>query len=82
MRALLESEHTYHLVFARERDAMSLVDSETKRLLDVNDAWCALYGYSREEAERASRSSDTWDENRWGRGMSRVARAYSRTCSD
>ncbi|MDQ3034412.1 MAG: PAS domain S-box protein [Myxococcota bacterium] len=50
MRALLESEHTYHLVFARERDAMSLIDAETKRFLDVNDAWCALYGYTRDEA--------------------------------
>jgi two-component system cell cycle sensor histidine kinase/response regulator CckA len=50
VRALLESEQTYHLVFARERDAMSLVDYETKRLLDVNEAWCALYGYSRDEA--------------------------------
>lgn len=50
MRALLESEQTYHLVFARERDAMSLIDFETKRFLDVNEAWCALYGYSRDEA--------------------------------
>jgi two-component system NtrC family sensor kinase len=34
----------------RELDPMSLFDPTTGALLDVNDAWVALYGYSREEA--------------------------------
>jgi PAS domain S-box-containing protein len=34
----------------RELDPMSLFDPATGALLDVNDAWVALYGYSREEA--------------------------------
>lgn len=49
-RALLESEKTYRLVFSHEMDPMSLFDPATGRILDVNDAWVALYGYTREEA--------------------------------
>ncbi len=49
-RALLESEKTYRLVFSHEMDPMSLFDSETGAILEVNDAWLALYGYTREEA--------------------------------
>jgi two-component system, NtrC family, sensor kinase len=49
-RALLESEKTYRLVFSHEMDPMSLFDATTGKLLEVNDAWIALYGYSREEA--------------------------------
>ncbi|MDF2697910.1 MAG: Sensory box histidine kinase/response regulator, partial [Labilithrix sp.] len=49
-RALLESEKTYRLVFSLEMDAMSLFDASTGALLEVNDAWVRLYGYSRDEA--------------------------------
>ncbi len=49
-RALLESEKTYRLVFSHEMDAMSLFDAGTGAILDVNDAWLALYGYTRDEA--------------------------------
>ena len=49
-RALLESEKTYRLVFSHEIDPMSLFDAATGKLLEVNDAWVDLYGYSREEA--------------------------------
>lgn len=49
-RALLESEKTYRLVFSHEMDAMSLFDAATGKILDVNDAWLALYGYTRDEA--------------------------------
>jgi two-component system NtrC family sensor kinase len=49
-RALLESEKTYRLVFSHELDPMSLFDPATGMLLDVNDSWVRLYGYSRDEA--------------------------------
>jgi len=49
-RALLESEKTYRLVFAHEMDPMALFETSTGRLLEVNDAWLQLYGYTREEA--------------------------------
>lgn len=50
IRALLQSSETYPLVFSHERDPMSLFDVETGRFLEVNDAWIALYGFSRQEA--------------------------------
>src|SRR5690606_16911272 len=46
----LENEKTYRLVFSHEMDALSLFDAKTGAILDVNDAWVALYGYAREEA--------------------------------
>ncbi len=49
-RALLESEKTYRLVFSHEMDPMSLFDAKTGAILEVNDAWLHLYGYTREEA--------------------------------
>jgi two-component system NtrC family sensor kinase len=49
-RALLESEKTYRLVFSHELDPISLFDPATGKILDVNEAWLALYGYSRDEA--------------------------------
>jgi PAS domain S-box-containing protein/diguanylate cyclase (GGDEF)-like protein len=47
---LAESEEKYRLMFATNLDAVALVDAGTMRLLDVNPAWVALYGYTREEA--------------------------------
>jgi PAS domain S-box-containing protein len=47
---LRENEEKYRLLFANERDAISLYDLEQRRFLDVNPAWEQLYGYSREEA--------------------------------
>ncbi len=48
--SLRESEEKYRLLFSHEKDAISLVDTETGQILDVNDAWEAVYGYSRQEA--------------------------------
>jgi len=47
--ALRESEENYRQLFEAESDAIFLVDNQTDRILQANQAACALYGYSREE---------------------------------
>jgi two-component system cell cycle sensor histidine kinase/response regulator CckA len=47
--ALRESEEKYRQLFELESDAIFLIDNETDRILEVNAAGLALYGYSREE---------------------------------
>ena len=49
-RSMLESEKTYRLVFSHELDPMSLFCPLTGEILDVNDSWVTLYGYTRDEA--------------------------------
>ncbi len=49
-RALLENERTYRTVFANELDPLLLFELETGAILDVNEPWSSLYGYTREEA--------------------------------
>jgi len=46
---ILESKEKYHLLFSHEKDAIILIDSETNRFIDANEACLELYGYSREE---------------------------------
>jgi len=48
--ALEESEEKYRLLFVNERDAIILHDMDTHRILEANEAFRTLYGYSREEA--------------------------------
>jgi len=47
--ALRESEGRYRQLFDAESDAIFLIDNETGRILEANNAALALYGYSREE---------------------------------
>ena len=47
--ALRESEEKYRIVFNNPIYAICIFDLETLQLLDVNDAYVAMYGYSREE---------------------------------
>lgn len=47
--ALRESEEKYRKLFEMESDAIFLIENEEGRILDVNLAATALYGYSREE---------------------------------
>ena len=47
--ALRESEERYRQLFELAADAVILVDSETHRYVDANQAAQRLYGYSREE---------------------------------
>jgi len=47
--ALRESEANYRLLFSAESDAIIVVDTHTKHILEANDAALALYGYDRDE---------------------------------
>ena len=48
-QALKESEEKYRIIFNNEIFAICIFDIASLRLLDVNDAYLRLYGYSREE---------------------------------
>ncbi|MBF0495031.1 MAG: PAS domain S-box protein [Deltaproteobacteria bacterium] len=47
--ALRESEEKYRVLFHNELYAIYILDLETSKFLDVNDAYVKLYGYSRDE---------------------------------
>lgn len=48
-QALQESEEKYRKLFTNEIDAICIFDVETLRIIDVNDSFLKLYGYTREE---------------------------------
>jgi len=48
-KALAESEEKYRIIFNNEIYAICIFDVETYRFLDINHAFCLLYGYSREK---------------------------------
>ncbi|MEI6705381.1 MAG: ATP-binding protein, partial [Deltaproteobacteria bacterium] len=48
-KALRESESKYSIIFNNEFFAICIFDLETLVLLDVNDAYSKIYGWSREE---------------------------------
>ena len=48
-RKLKESEERYRQLFEMESDVIMLVENETGRILDINLAAQALYGYGRDE---------------------------------
>jgi PAS domain S-box-containing protein len=47
-RALSEAEEKYRKLFEDIRDALFIADA-SGRLIDANDAWCELFGYTRDE---------------------------------
>jgi len=47
--ALKKSEEKYRILFDLESDALALIDIETGNMLEINNAFIELYGYSREE---------------------------------
>jgi PAS domain S-box-containing protein len=48
-KALRESEEKYLIIFSNPIYAICIFDLETLQLLEVNDAYALMYGYSREE---------------------------------
>jgi PAS domain S-box-containing protein len=49
LREQLEGQKRYQQLFEMESDAIVLVDNQTGRVLEANQAACTLYGYTREE---------------------------------
>lgn len=47
--ALKESELKYRQLFETKNEAVIFLDAESKRFIDVNNAACELYGYTKEE---------------------------------
>jgi PAS domain S-box-containing protein len=47
--ALKTSEEKFRMLFSTEQDAIIMVESETRRIVDANDSVLRLYGYSKEE---------------------------------
>ena len=47
--ALLESEEKFSKAFRSSPDGISITDLQNGRFIEVNDGYCRLYGYSREE---------------------------------
>jgi len=46
---LRASEEKYRLLFATEKDAIIVVEAESRRIVDANDSALQLYGYSKKE---------------------------------
>jgi PAS domain S-box-containing protein len=49
-RSLKESEEKFRKVFENSPDSMVIVEMDTGRLLEVNEAFTRIFGYEREEA--------------------------------
>jgi PAS domain S-box-containing protein len=54
VRAILERELRFELIFDRVNDALFIQDAVTGEILDVNSRMTEMYGYTREEARRVS----------------------------
>ncbi|MBN1626240.1 MAG: cache domain-containing protein [Deltaproteobacteria bacterium] len=49
-RSLRENEEKYRTLFNMESDALALIDVRTGGILDVNEAFCHLFGFAKKEA--------------------------------
>ncbi|MFZ2492617.1 MAG: EAL domain-containing protein, partial [Thermoanaerobaculia bacterium] len=52
--ALRESEEKYRLLFSNEQDALVVFDAQTTRIVETNEAFLTLSGYSQEETHGLS----------------------------
>jgi len=61
-RAVRESEEKFSKAFRASPDGLGISELETGRYIEVNEGYCRLYGYRREEMiGRTSRELGIWD---------------------
>lgn len=65
---ILSQTDRHGQLFLNKIVAIAIADIQTMRFLDVNDAWCALYGYTPAEAKNML-ACDVSIENESSRGM-------------
>jgi len=64
-RALLESEEKFSKAFLASPDSLDIAELETGRYLEVNEGYCQLYGYPREQMiGHTSIELGIWEEAR------------------
>ncbi|MFO7883118.1 MAG: PAS domain S-box protein [Kosmotogaceae bacterium] len=70
---LKESEHFYKSIFEDSHEIMLIIDPDSTKIVDANEAACDFYGYSREEMVNM-RISDisTIDENKVFEDFARI----------
>jgi len=61
---LMHSEEKYRKIFNNDIDAICLFDIETKQILDVNNAYLKMYGYTREEALQLTTNEITVEQDK------------------
>jgi PAS domain S-box-containing protein len=61
-KALLESEARFRIFFERSADAMSLLDPQTLRYIEANEAVARLVGAPNREALRNASPAERWPE--------------------
>ncbi|MEI7811605.1 MAG: PAS domain S-box protein [Ignavibacteria bacterium] len=74
-RDLSESEAKYRTIFNNEIYAVCVFDSETFKFLDVNQAHCSMYGYSKDEFLSGMTIHNVTDEPRLS--VSYISRAVN-----
>ncbi|MDD2923426.1 MAG: diguanylate cyclase, partial [Anaerolineales bacterium] len=72
MENLKESEEKYHKLFNNEINAICIFDAETKKFLDVNNAYLRLYGYTREEALNLTADSVSAEQEETNRAIEKA----------
>ncbi|HEX4517809.1 MAG TPA: PAS domain S-box protein [Polyangiaceae bacterium] len=78
-RALSRDDPTYRLVMARELEPMSILDPATGCIIDVNEAWLELYGYTRDELAAGLKVTDVSAEPE--RTSAAIAQAPTKSAS-
>ena len=79
-QALAESEERYRQLFRAESDALQLIDHESGRVLEVNAAAEAMYGYSAEEFAQLTDLDLSAEPGRLARGPAAPPRARRSPC--
>jgi PAS domain S-box-containing protein len=63
-KQLNEQKRTFEAIYKTSKDGIAILDLETTAFLDVNDAYCDMTGFSREELMRTSCIKLSLEEDR------------------